>query len=714
MKKIIGLGLALFVIFLGVSGRAATVDSEESPPGLRLREVFKIPAFDPKLKKENSAQLIKGNGKFSSQPDVINVTNNRSQLGAIWSKPEFRLDLSHDLETSMWINFGDRGQDAGDGMALVLHNDPRGVAAIASDGQSLGVWGQDQGDSKPNRIATSAIRNSWALEFDTYSNQDKSYAHAFDLGEPAGQHIAANYPDDTHTYVDRGTNGFFFGLFGNHYYGMVHQNPINDIKLSDGKWHHLSLKWRAPVGKPRIGQLTYTIDDKDPDTGMPTTIARSQTADVDLNKLNATDNRVYWGFTGATGANYEDAKVIFESVPHIMDIKAEMSVRDLQTNKPIIDGDKVIDGRKIQYQYKLNYTNGTQPWTNIWMNLPLDPHFKLDIGNIKFMGGHTQDTITAKDIKAGHLRLRLEQPLSTQQNVIQISLVGHAENDDVKSYHMPVVNQIFNGDNYIAEMITPAYQVMPRRALNLSLGNPATDNLSLDLKRQADAEITGTIAYRDNAQPAWDSTQFDTVSAILDGKKLTNQQYKLTWVNPQTGQFKLTVPNQNLKVGQNKLTLTVTDKDGTTTNQVQANLKVAPGHLMIKTAAATSSFKPAIVDGRAKQHVARRDDWNVVVSDDRGKGSQWQLQAAATTPKTDTGQKLAGDVVFNDGKQDQPLTNGNVLIKQHQTTSERDEHDVDQQWDTKRGIFMNLQANAVPGQYKTVITWTLNNTPNGD
>jgi hypothetical protein len=71
-------------------------------------------------------------------------------------------------------------------MAFVLQNDPNGTTASAKVssssiiGETLGVWGVDTNNKLQDgdEFAKTAIQNSWALEFDTYTNTSTGYSDA--------------------------------------------------------------------------------------------------------------------------------------------------------------------------------------------------------------------------------------------------------------------------------------------------------------------------------------------------------------------------------------------------------------------------------------------------------------------------------------------------------------------------------------------------------
>lgn len=75
---------------------------------------------------------------------LVSVTpGTANQKGAIWSIDDIKMDLTKDFTATMYLYFGNNGNNAADGMAFVMHNDSRGVNAIAKSGASLGVWADE-------------------------------------------------------------------------------------------------------------------------------------------------------------------------------------------------------------------------------------------------------------------------------------------------------------------------------------------------------------------------------------------------------------------------------------------------------------------------------------------------------------------------------------------------------------------------------------------
>lgn len=118
---------------------------------------------------------------------ILDLADGPSNYGALWGDASIKnyIDLRYPQTISAWLYFGSGDNDDtfnGQGMALVLQNDPRKEAALGAGGEGLGVDGFDSSTKKtsffdtstfsysPQEIAQTAIQNSLALEFDTQIN----------------------------------------------------------------------------------------------------------------------------------------------------------------------------------------------------------------------------------------------------------------------------------------------------------------------------------------------------------------------------------------------------------------------------------------------------------------------------------------------------------------------------------------------------------------
>ena len=164
------------------------------------------------------------------------------------------LDLSRYFEIEFDIYLGDKNDLGADGIAFVIHNDPRGFKAYGTYGECLGY-----GRFSPYFDGGSYIAPSIALEFDTYQNLQQN--------DPSSDHVA---------YLENGVN-----LHADYW------NSKNDsYNLEDGRLHSFRFRWN-----PKSRGITVYLDNK---------VVHKRTRDL-INQVFAGKTQVIWGFTASTG-----------------------------------------------------------------------------------------------------------------------------------------------------------------------------------------------------------------------------------------------------------------------------------------------------------------------------------------------------------------------------------------------------------------------------
>ncbi len=165
------------------------------------------------------AQAVKLNGdaQYDQSTNVITLTpDDLRKIGGF--AIEDRLNLTHDFTLVFQVNLG--SNDAGaDGIAFVMHADPRGAAALGGGGGGHGATG---------------IANGLGIEFDTFRN----------AGELAADHT--NFIDTDVDYANRNVSKAV---------------ALNNIE--DGAWHNVIVDWDASAQKLRYwfdGSLAGTMD----------------------------------------------------------------------------------------------------------------------------------------------------------------------------------------------------------------------------------------------------------------------------------------------------------------------------------------------------------------------------------------------------------------------------------------------------------------------
>jgi len=201
------------------------------------------------------AQAIRLNGdaRYDQTTNVVTLTpDEQKKIGGF--SIEDRLNIEHDFTLVFQVNLGSKDIGA-DGIAFVMHADPRGAAALGGGGGAHGATG---------------IANGLGIEFDTYRN----------AGELTADHT--NFIDTDVDYANR---------------NISKAVALNNIE--DGAWHNVIVDWDASAQKLRYwfdGNLVGTME-KD--------IVAAYFGGSSL---------VYFGLTGATGGQSNLQQVKFTHI----------------------------------------------------------------------------------------------------------------------------------------------------------------------------------------------------------------------------------------------------------------------------------------------------------------------------------------------------------------------------------------------------------------
>ncbi|RRK10252.1 cell surface protein [Lactiplantibacillus garii] len=685
---------------VNVSANLAT-----APSGLnQLDKIITVPgAFSSGV--ANSSKIVDVTNSSSPNTQAIDVIDGKKQVGGFWSNDANRLDLNQDTTIKMWLYLG-ASKTVGDGMAFVLQNDPSGTNAAAQIksgsiiGETLGTWGVDTNNKEqdPQAIASTAIQNSWALEFDTYVNKSTSYSDAgkgdaFDKGNKT-QHVATGYPGAASQYNSESVRSIDLTgiiLSTRYYFSQNHDNLKTDLSLANGNWHHLVLQWDAAAKT-----MTYTFDDVNPD-GSETGAGFTNSTVIDTSQFNSADGLVRWGVMGATGSNTTTNMVVIESIPNTVNAKADVKVTDTTKNKTVTAGSKVKAKHKLQYDYTLTYEGGRLDWDNVEAQLKLPENVTFSGAVIKYADG-TEQTVDAPEEGAKTVTYQLEKALSEANATATITLTGTADNVKINS-NTTTTTSTFKNKEFETTADAPDYTITVDQPISLYILKT-----NYTVAKGDDVKVSGLVIAEDSEQLKNSSI---TIHPTLNGQELDEFQMS---DDDESGYFSLTIKADQLNVGKNGLVLWASDMDDNESPEGSTTITVQSGELGFKTVAGTSTFKPITLDGKA-QTTTRADDWAVVVSDERGKGSGWQLQASVGDFTTADGKKLPGQLLFKQDSKTTVLNGEGTQIDSHQTTSDTDEYNVTKDWGSDSGMFYKTNAAATPGAYSGKITWTLNNAP---
>ncbi|MFC6260744.1 lectin-like domain-containing protein [Levilactobacillus fujinensis] len=705
LKVWLGLLVSLGVLNIEAVGRAdADYDQalKTAPQGISLAQIF-----TPGTTANNSATVVTTTNPNITGTQVARINNGKKQFGALWSTNENTFDLNQDQAASMWLYFGNAGKKAADGMAFVLQNDDRKLAATPTfgktvSGETLGVWGvdTDKRQTTPTKVAESAIQNSWALEFDTHLNTSTSYGNAgdadsFDVGLN-GPHLATNYPGEASTYeMVRAVT--YFPIYSSGYYATQrHEGVISggNTFLANGTWHHLSLDWDAGAQK-----MTYLFDDKDAATGVELP-GNQATVDVDVTKIDPQKTgQVRWGFTGATGDSYENNLVVMEEVPGLVDVTAQTKLTNQRTGEVVTDGDNLKGRDPFQLDYQLSYVAGKQDWQDVTAQLNLPEQLDYQEAWVTYADGSRQ-TIDLRELVDNQLDVALNQGLSKENSTATISLMG--ETADVKSPVMVSASgSTFSAVNGVVTADTIAFTINPTLALHLlSLSGSGTT-----VKPNESATMKGLVVVPDGVdldnsdiqiQPQLNGTVLPEFTIPDDGDN-------------NSGQFTVQIPAEKLQAGENSLTVTARDPYGNVSNQVKFIITVTR-QLTFHTVAEKSSFAPTVLTGTT-QRIKRKADWQLKVLDTREAGAKWSLQVTGTPFVSTKGQQLTGGVYYHNGDDRTLISSTPIAIHQGEATDEDQLTDVVDTWADNTGLLLEVGGGTVAGTYEGTLTWTLNDVP---
>ncbi|WP_259682791.1 lectin-like domain-containing protein [Lactiplantibacillus pentosus] len=685
MRKLTSWGLlvGLLVVILGLwwSTVAATADELDSLPksALNLDGLFEVGKFE-----QNAASKLAVDQGDGHTANVFELNNDNNQVGAIWSTPVNRFNLNVDNKITMLVNFGDRG--AGEGLALVLQNDPRKTAAISRFGtkrvigENLGVYGTDTYSRKTasSTIAKTAIQKSWAIEIDT-KNNDGGFLGLYQRGNSFdekmhGNHVAVNYPASPETYTQRG------GLTSSYRFEQNHLAAQEKLKLNNGQWYRLQLSWSA---KSKV--MTYTFGNNTP-----------RLVKIDTSVFGKEVRNLTWGVTSTSTSSNARTLVAFEQLPQPIEIESELNVTNVSQELPVHEGSWVHGGDDLEYEYVLSYLSGDNGWEKVEANIPLPEYVKFSSATVRYEDGH-EETIELPDDDRSEDRLQhmLSQSLSKENRHAYITLRGEAERVEQDTKVQDDVSY-FVGPAMEIATATPHFTITTGKAVSLSV-DPIQP-----VKKGAPATVKGQVKLDDGLDFDNDGMR---VELKLNGERL--EDYLLD-PDDAPGYVELELDPEDLNEGENELILRAKSQDNATSDAVAVTILVLNGELKIKSSSKTSTFEAVRLTGAAQ--TSRPKDLEVIVADETGGNTGWRLDVHASKFVTAQGRVLAGDLYYNDGKELKSVTDATQTVVKTQTKAGED-YNVTKDWSDQHGLIIKTNPAAVPGQYESTLTWTLSAVP---
>lgn len=627
-------------------------------------------------------------GAANADKSLIKITDTKDQVGSIWSTANNKFNLNKDNRVSMWMYFGNQGSMAGDGMAFVLQNDSRVLSAISGGGESLGVWGVDNGGTEAT-VANTAIKNSWALEFDTHRNGDASKGSGFDnLTNIKGNHLASAYPN-------QGTSYESHGLI-NSYNKLGHNGLINTANLSNGKWWHVTVDYKST--STTAGLMTYTIGDKDPNTGAVLSGA-SMSSIIDKGKFASVDGQVTWGFTGATGAKWETNLVMFEEISDLVSATATQKVIDTtQNNKDITADGTANGGDKLNFQTTLKYTDGKRDWEKIVAELKTPNNLALDKnGVIKYADGTTQTFDTSTD--SGVITESLTKNLSKSNDTATISMTGVA---GVVAADTKVTSpsSTFNGQNTLIDSNAASFTIKAFKQ-NLTIAGLVDQTVDSGQSVKVVANIKTDTLVENNAV---------TITTKLNDKVLNIKSVLFNKLGNYS--YIATLPADKLNIGTNTYTVSVEDQyNNSVTGQETITVK-KPGKIELTTVNDLNFGTIAIPSPSASQADRTYSPTMPLEMElEASLPGTWDLSVTGTDMVGEDKTVLKDTLIYKDTATSTGVTlsSGSLSVLSDQAPTDK----VTKTWAKDTGVLLRVHnPSEVKSQaYSATVNWTLKNVP---
>ncbi|GED49607.1 hypothetical protein CKN99_15750 [Carnobacterium maltaromaticum] len=625
------------------------VEAAPMPPiqGVPVSGVFSVPS--------GSNSFVSPDGK------MVTITKaQQTQVGSIFSTPNNLLDLNDDFSTSMYIYLGDSRSFAGDGMTFVMHNDIESTKKFSTGvGEQLGVYAKP---NSGNYILTQQLKQSFSIEFDTYYNGGMDAG--VDRNKSMG-HVANSFPSQQGSYV--------FGsqqLKSLNHYGVYYPTD----HLANGKWKLFEVKWDAASKV-----LSYKFD-----------VAPWVNVSIDTKKI-FWDNKVYWGFTGSTGAAIAETAVVFNKIPGLVNMKEKFNFVN-QKGETIVDK-QVAEKESITATFDINYLNGKQNLLLPTVELALEDKIHYKKGTLKYNGVQMDDSKwTGKSFVVPKTNLSLEIPKASISFDVETEDVGR--HDVIKTGASATIK----ADNYTGDTNKLEFSVK---------GKGDTLTLTSD---KASINLTSSEIEEVNALKLTNNQILDRITSNLnivahDPETNTSDGIMIQAVDE-------TVYDQirNLKSGVVNLDLVAKKADNSSPN-LTIQVIFQNGALSFSSVPETIDFKeddPTVSLGL----VQAIPDKNLVIDDTRVSGSPWKLQVTATNLKTDSGQALRGELSYIDSKGDnlaigstiQTIENGTKPIGNSVV-------DISKVWSKDKGLRLTIANDNYLGTYKGTLNWTLTDVP---
>ena len=650
MKK--NLSSTLKLLFLSSVFLFTYINIVEAAPaspvkGVPVSGVFSVPA--------GSNSFVDPGGK------MVTITKaQQSQVGSIFSTPNNLLDLNYDFSASMFIYLGDTRYSAGDGMTFVMHNDIESTKKFSAGvGEQLGVYAKRRSGSY---IMTQQIKNSFAIEFDTYFNAGGMDTTLWPRNNEG--HVAYSFPNRQNYYS--------FGPELNYLHHIAVYYP-NDY-LANGKWKPFEVKWNATSKV-----LSYKFD-----------VAPLVEVPIDTNLIFSSD-KVYWGFTGSTGANVAETAVVFNKVPGLVNVTENLNLVN-QKGETVKDK-QVAEKESITATFDINYLNGKQNLLLPTVELALEDKIHYKKGTLKYNGIQMDDSKWIdKSFVVPTTNLSLTNPKASISFDVETEDVGR--HDVIKTGASATIKV----DNYTGDTNKLAFSVKGKGdTLILTSDKPSINLTSSEIEEVNVLKLTNSQILQ-RFITNLNIVAHDPEGNTADG--ITIQAVDETVYDR----------IRNLKSGVVNLDL-IAKKTDNSSSILSIQVIFQNGALSFSSVPETIDFiegDPAVSLGLV-QAVPNK---SLSINDTRVSGSPWKLQVTATSLKTDSGQALKGELSYANskganlaiGSTIQTIENGTKPIGNSVV-------DISKVWSKDKGLRLTIANDNYLGTYKGTLNWTLTDVP---
>ena len=446
-----------------------------------------------------------------------------------------------------------------------------------------------------------------------------------------------------------------------------------------------TIKWDA--GSQR---LTYQLQGMNPVT--------VDIGSVGINTVfgNGT-TEVYWGFTGATGGNYQVNRVTFDEVPGLVNATVSETIKKADSSDAA--NTLVYGGEELTYTIKGTYDSGKQDWFNVKLGTTINDFVTYVPGSltITYPDGRNEEVNDDSAYWSG-------QTLS-----INLGNLTSADNEATASFKVkvntvtadtPVTETAkFSGGNLILDTNSISYTIKRNQVPVVTLDNA---NTTVEITNGDPYTISGT--WRDS-----DSNTVDLYYVIGGGTPVkfaadaANDAVKGKEVD-----YSYIIPAAQLSVGTHTVTVYAIDDVKASSNNVTLTLAVT-GRLAFTNVSDNISFEDTNLSGTTT-FAKRSGDWNVIVQDARGTRGTWRVEAALSAEFSDGTHTLVDALTYIDSTGAE-RTIGKTAVKVYEhTTIDTDAVSI-ASWDDNKGILLKVSPSFYRGDYTGTITWSLVDAP---